>query len=379
MREGTTEFTERQVNKAQEEFTKGKRLVLESTDNALQSFRQEMVLWKELAEEQIAKGKSELGKLLPTIEDIQTRWDRMLQPINNAAESAQVKAGEAIESSGFGKFIDTVSTWANKIWDGLKPHLAKIAKLPGLSWIIGPEYAKMLEASVSNDIETEKLFEEINKRVNATEVAFVGNVNDSLNLTSFNDSFEKLKTVKGTTYTKTNLFIELKDNEGLMDTLPVQNGKKILTMKEIAEAAATYAKKAVATLPVKPPEKKEIKPVTLTESGGKITAVCEGKTLIISLQPNGTLDVTGKGTWQIIGNNMPLIIHTLGKGDPDPLIGSVKNPKKLLNPFAKDEPELISFSLTKEQVFEVFEKIDKAENYRFKDKEGHEMEFKKIG
>lgn len=169
-----------------------------------------------------------------------------------------------VAKNSFERIVDGLASMSEKIIGTLnkaKPGLAKMMSRPFMAKMvlgsIGTEYATMLQEWLGQDIAMTLLFDEINKRLPADTV-FMGSVNENNAILQFNDAYAAVKATKQGDYTKVLFFRDIQTSNSIdFAKLNVNaDGKKVLTMADIAKAAEKYAtqlQNKPATPPAAPP------------------------------------------------------------------------------------------------------------------------------
>lgn len=250
----------KKIDAASAAMEQAKNLTVESAGNAIEGLKQEIQLLPETL------------KNLP--QEVGEETVKKVGMLRNASESvlktlgAAVNATSTFAKNGFEKAVDGLAFLGEKIMgvlDKIKPAIAKIFSSPFLAkamgGVIGTEYMTMLQEWLGQDIAMTQLFDEINKRLPEGTI-FAGSIKEDKAVVQFNDAYAEVKATKPGDYTKVLFFRDIQTGNGIDFNALATNaeGKKILTMADVAKGAEKYAaqvreeqKNKPATPPAAPP------------------------------------------------------------------------------------------------------------------------------
>lgn len=153
--------------------------------------------------------------------------------------------------TGFEKVVDTLATTAekvgnfmNKMWDSLKPHLARIAEAPGIAFFLGQKNLTALQGWLGYDADSILVQQQFRDRL-PDDVSFtITNKKESI---AFNDQYTNMLTKKAkkpTEYSKEQFIADCIQGAKEQNILPiVEEGAKEYQMAQFVEAAKVLIEK----------------------------------------------------------------------------------------------------------------------------------------
>lgn len=234
------------IDAASAAMERAKNLTVETVDNAIDTFKiNELKKEIELLPETLKNLPEAIGE--ETVKKagmLKRASESVLQSIGSA-----VNATSTFAKNGFEKAIDGLAFIGEKIMGALekiKPAIAKMLARPFfvkmIGGAIGTEYVTLLQEWLGQDVAMTQLFDEINKRLPEGTI-FMGNVNEEKAILQFNDAYGEVKATKPGDYTKVLFFRDIQTNNGIDFNALAANaeGKKMLTMADVAKGAEKYA------------------------------------------------------------------------------------------------------------------------------------------
>lgn len=200
------------------------------------------------------KFETELNLLDGTLEalpdEIKKDANKKIETLREAKRTIFEKL-KSTAKTGFEKVVDTLATTAetvgnfmNKMWDSLKPHLARIAETPGIAFLLGEKKLSALQGWLGYDADSMLMQQQFRDRL-PDDVSFtIANKKEAIAL---NDRYKKMLEKKGkkeTEYPKEQFIADCIQGAKEQNILPIEKaGKKEYQMAQFVEAAKVLIEK----------------------------------------------------------------------------------------------------------------------------------------
>lgn len=178
------------------------------------------------------------------------------------------KTGISGALSTFGKYTETIGKYVKEFMEFIKPHIAQIASIPGISLLLGEETVRKWQESMGYDKAAEEISDDIQFGLESKDVKFIA-ISSKTEKQAFVRLFDQMKgKLNKESYARSNFVTDVVKKISLTDLQDTDgDGKKDMNMVQFATVARALIEETKEPEVKKEEEKKE--PAAKSESEEK--------------------------------------------------------------------------------------------------------------